>query len=136
MTLNLVLVTAAPLKVTATVPALVKVTVREADPLAGKVSVVALCVTLATGGGGGGGTTTASNVAATDLAASRVTAQAVVPVQAPDQPANTEPEAGVAVSATTAPAEKDALQVAPQSIPAGAEITLPVPEPARVTSSA
>ena len=138
MTLNLVLVTLAPLKVTATVPALVKFTVRDAEPLAGKLSVVALWVTLATGGGGGGGggTTTVSNVAATDLAASMVTTQAVVPAQAPDQPANTEPEAGVAVSETTVPAAKGALQVAPQSSPAGAEATLPVPEPARVTSSA
>ena len=42
-------------------------------------------------------------VAVTLLAASIVTLQAPVPEQAPDQPPNCEPEAGVAVSATTVP---------------------------------
>ena len=44
---------------------------------------------------------TGANVAVTDLAASIVTTQAPVPVQAPDQPVNVELAPGVAVSVTT-----------------------------------
>ena len=42
-------------------------------------------------------------LAVTDFAALMVTVQGAVPVQAPDQPANVDPEFGVAVSATTFP---------------------------------
>ena len=52
-----------------------------------------------------------------------------VPVQAPLQPAKLEPEVGVAVRVTTAFCVKDALQVAPQSMPAGLLETVPVPNP-------
>ena len=45
-------------------------------------------------------------VAVTDLAASMVTAQVPVPVQAPLQPEKAEPLAGVAVRVTTVPATK------------------------------
>src|SRR5690348_9355092 len=53
-----------------------------------------------TGGGGG----IAAKVAVTLLAASIVTLQAPVPEHAPDQPLSCDPEAGVAVRATTVPA--------------------------------
>jgi hypothetical protein len=42
-------------------------------------------------------------VAVTDWSAFMVTEQAAVPVQAPLQPVNVEPEAGVAVRSTTVP---------------------------------
>ena len=51
--------------------------------------------------------------------------------QAPVQLLNTLPADGVAVSVTTAPWVKDALQLEPHEIPLGAEVT--VPEPCVVT---
>ena len=48
----------------------------------------------------------------------------------PVQPANAEPAAGVAVRATESPAAKEVLQVAPQLIPAGLLVTVPLPVPA------
>ena len=62
-----------------------------------------------------------------------VTVQVPVPVQSPLQPVNTEPASGVAVNATEVPSAKSAAQVAPQVIPAGALVTVPVPVPALVT---
>jgi hypothetical protein len=56
-----------------------------------------------------------------------VTLHASVPEQAPLQPANWKPWSGVAVRATAVPLSKEALQVAPQSIPAGELVTLPLP---------
>jgi len=47
-----------------------------------------------------------------------------------------EPAAGVAVSVTAVPLVKFSLQSAPQAIPAGLEVTVPVPVPARDTVSA
>ena len=55
---------------------------------------------------------------------------------APVQPANVEPAAAVAVSATTCPLAKFATQVGWQAIPAGVLITVPVPVPASVTVKA
>ena len=52
-----------------------------------------------------------------------------VPVQAPNQPPKVEPLAGVAVRVTTLPGVKVALQVAPQSMPAGRLVRVPVPDP-------
>jgi hypothetical protein len=75
----------------------------------------------------------AVKVAPTDLAASMVTLQAPVPVQAPLQPANVEPESGVAVRFTTVPLSKLAEHVVPQEIPAGELATIPVPVPLFVT---
>ena len=67
--------------------------------------------------------------ALTDFAASMVTLQAPVPLQAPPQPANVEPESGVAVKFTTAPLSKFAEHVGPQAIPGGELATVPVPVP-------
>ena len=63
----------------------------------------------------------------------RVTLQAPVPLQAPLQPANVEPAAGIAVKVTTVPLVKLAEQVAPQEIPAGELTTVPVPLPLSIT---
>ena len=58
-----------------------------------------------------------------------------VAVQLPDQPANVEPAAGVAVKVTAVPLLKVVEQVLPQLIPVGLLVTLPVPVPARFTVS-
>jgi hypothetical protein len=58
-----------------------------------------------------------------------------VPAQAPDHPANAEPEPAVAVSVTLTVGAKDALQVEPQSIPAGLLETVPEPVPVLETVS-
>ena len=73
------------------------------------------------------------NVAVTDFDAFMVTEQVPVPVQAPLQPANMEPEAGLAVRVTAVPVLKLALQVPGQSIPLGLLVTVPDPVPARLT---
>lgn len=52
----------------------------------------------------------------------------------PDQDINVSPEAGVAVNVMELPELKNALQVAPQLMPAGLEVTLPAPT--RLTFSA
>jgi len=75
------------------------------------------------------------NVAVTEASLVNVTLQVPVPVHAPDQPANVEPALGAAVSVTAAPLAKLALHVAPQSIPAGLLVTVPVPVPALCTVS-
>jgi hypothetical protein len=63
-----------------------------------------------------------------------VNAQLPAPEQpAPLQPAKTEPAFGAAASVTTVPRSQFAVQVAPQSIPAGAEVTVPAPVQAAVT---
>ena len=61
--------------------------------------------------------------------------QAPEPEQAPPQPVNTEPAAGVAARLTSVPAAKLAEQVAPQLMPAGLLATVPLPVPPRVTPS-
>jgi hypothetical protein len=76
------------------------------------------------------------NVAVTELAAFIVTVHAPVPVHAPLQPVKVTPAAGVAVSVTAVPLPKDAEQVVPQLMPAGALVTVPAPAPARFTVSA
>jgi hypothetical protein len=70
-------------------------------------------------------------VAVTASAALIVTEQVPVPVQpSPLQPANVDPVAAAAVSTTTCPLVKLAEHVAPQLIPAGLLVTVPVPVPA------
>ena len=72
----------------------------------------------------------AEKLAFTDRAWLRVTVQVVaVPVHAPNQPPKVEPLAGVAVRVTTLPGVKVALQVAPQSMPSGELVRVPVPDP-------
>jgi hypothetical protein len=76
------------------------------------------------------------NVAVTDTGAFIVTVQLLVPVQAPLQPANVEPELGAAVSVTCDPLLKFAVQPLPQLIPDGLLVTVPAPVPAFVTVNA
>jgi hypothetical protein len=73
------------------------------------------------------------NVAVTAVAAVTVTTHAPIPVQAPPQPAKTEPSAALCVNVTCVPLAKLAEQVSGQIIPAGALVTVPVPFPASVT---
>ena len=69
-------------------------------------------------------------VAVTEWAASIVTMQVPVPEQpAPVQPVKSAPTSGVAVRVTTVPNAKSFVHVDPQSIPAGLEVTEPVPVP-------
>src|SRR5207247_4051350 len=73
-------------------------------------------------------------VAVTVVAAESVTVQAPVPEQPlPLQPPKVEPAAGAAVSVTAVPLAKLAEQVAPQVMPAGELVTVPLPVPAGVT---
>src|SRR2546425_5126085 len=73
-------------------------------------------------------------VAVTVVAALRVTVQVPVPLHPPPlERVRVEPAAGAAVSVTAVPLEKLAEQVAPQVIPAGALVTVPLPVPAGVT---
>jgi hypothetical protein len=76
------------------------------------------------------------NVAVTARAAVIDNTQVPVPVHAPLQPANVESLAAAPASVTDVPLVKLALQVVPQLIPAGDEVTVPVPLPALVTLSA
>ena len=64
-----------------------------------------------------------------------VSVQVDVPLHAPDQPANVDPAAGMAVRVTELPVAKFAEHVCPQSIPAGLLVTVPDPVPEFVTVS-
>jgi hypothetical protein len=75
-------------------------------------------------------------VAVTAFAAVIVTLQAAVPVQAPLQPANVEPEPAAGVRVTAVPVPKLTLQVPGQLMPLGLLVTFPAPVPATVTVSA
>ena len=71
------------------------------------------------------------------VAAETVTAQVPVPEQPPLlQPVNVDPAAGAAARVTVVPLVKLAAQVAPQLIPAGELVTVPLPVPDGVTVSA
>ena len=59
-----------------------------------------------------------------------------VPEHAPAHPANDDPTAGVAVSVTAVESGRVARQVAPQSMPAGLDVMVPVPSPSRVVDRA
>jgi hypothetical protein len=68
------------------------------------------------------------NVALTVAAAFIVTVQSPVPVQPPpDHPENDEPAEGEALNVTIAPCANAALHVVPQLMPAGDEVTVPLP---------
>src|SRR5207253_8560735 len=78
-----------------------------------------------------------AKVAVTVVAAETVTTHVPVPEQPPPlQPLKVAPTAGVAVSVTAVPLAKLAVHVAPQVIPAGALVTVPLPVPALLTVSA
>jgi hypothetical protein len=62
-----------------------------------------------------------------------VTEQVPVPLQAPLQPEKNESAFATAVRVTPVPEVNEYEQVAPQLIPAGAEVTVPVPVPILVT---
>lgn len=72
---------------------------------------------------------TAASVPLTD------TTQGLGPLQAPLKPANTAPDPAVASSVTDAPSKTSRLQTSPQSMPAGVDVTVPVPDPPRATVS-
>lgn len=78
-------------------------------------------------------TAAVSKVAVTEAVAEAIMLQVPVPEQAPDQPVNVEPVAGVAVKVIAVPAAKLALHVDPQLMPAGALVTVPDPVPAATT---
>ncbi len=61
--------------------------------------------------------------------------EVALPAQEPDQPAKVEPLAGVAVSVTVTLRLNDALHAVPQEMPAGADVTTPLPAPCLVTES-
>jgi len=68
-----------------------------------------------------------------DTLALPVTVQAPFPEQAPPQLTNDEPAAAAAFNATEVPASNWFEQVAPQLMPAGVEVTVPLPVPCLVT---
>ena len=75
-----------------------------------------------------------AKVAVRRLAASTTNMQGLF-VQAPLQPVKVEPVAGTGVSVTVVPEAMFALQVLPQLMPAGDEVTVPAPVPALPTLS-
>src|SRR5437879_556127 len=74
-----------------------------------------------------------ANVAVTEVAAFTVTMQVPVPEQPPLQPVKVELASGVAVRVTAVPTVNEAEQAAPQEIPEGALLTVPLPVPVLVT---
>src|SRR5437660_1395086 len=76
-----------------------------------------------------------ANVAVTARTALIVTLQVPVPVQLPLQPVKVAPAAGVAVRVTRVPVVKAVEQVAPQEIPPGELVTVPLLVPDLVTVS-
>ena len=54
----------------------------------------------------------------------------------PLQPAKIDPLDATADNSTTVPTSNDAWQAVPQAIPAGTEVTVPMPVPARAIDSA
>src|SRR6266702_3468005 len=81
--------------------------------------------------GGRLGTLRSVKVAVTLGACVMLTVQEPVPLHpSPLQPANVEPLAATAASVTLVPELNGALHVLPQVIPAGLEVTVPLPVPA------
>ena len=77
----------------------------------------------------------ALNVAVTEVWVASSIVQVPVPVHGPVHPAKSELASGFAVRVTVVPLVKVALHVSPQSMPAGALATVPVPLPECVTVS-
>ena len=70
------------------------------------------------------------------VAALSVTVHVPVPVQPPPlQPLNVDPAAGAAVKVTAVPLANAAEHAAPQEIPAGLLVIVPVPAPVLLTVS-
>ena len=70
------------------------------------------------------------------VAALSVTVQVPVPEQPPPlQPVNVDPAAGAAVKVTAVPLANAAAQEAPQEMPAGLLVTVPIPAPVLLTVS-
>src|SRR5829696_252713 len=81
-------------------------------------------------GGDEGVAACSPNVAVTSRAWAIATVHVPVPEQpSPSQPANVDPDAGVAVSVTDVPLVKLAEQLDPQLMPAGLLVTVPLPPP-------
>jgi hypothetical protein len=76
-----------------------------------------------------------AKVAVRLLLLSTTNAQPPVPLQAPLQPLKVEPAFAVALRAMLVWEAKLAPQVLPQSIPVGAEATVPLPAPLLVTAT-
>src|SRR5437773_721366 len=75
---------------------------------------------------------TGLNVAVTVVLAVRLTTHVPVPLHPPpDHPAKAEPAAAAAVSVTFEPVLNEAVHVVPQLMPAGCDVTFPLPEPLR-----
>jgi hypothetical protein len=91
--------------------------------------VPALCTVSSTGG------IVELNVAVADVAEVTSTVHVDVPLQAPDHPANAEPDLGAAVSFTDVPVRILVEQVVPQLIPEGLLVTVPAPVPVLCTTS-
>ena len=80
-------------------------------------------------------TVTASNPAPTAVGAAPIVgAHAPAPEQESDQPRKCDPVAATAISATVEPKTNGELHRSPQSIPAGALVTVPRPVPVLVTT--
>src|SRR5690242_6551906 len=78
----------------------------------------------------------ARNVAVTARSPPSATVHGAVPLQPPpSQPPKIELASGVAVSVTDVPTGYASKQSAPQSMPAGADVTVPPPLPAVTTAS-
>jgi len=76
------------------------------------------------------------NVAVTDRDASIVTVHVAAETAShPLQPAKTERDVALAVSVTVVPLSKPAEHVFPQSIPAGLDVTVPLPSPVLLAAS-
>jgi hypothetical protein len=84
---------------------------------------------------GGWGVEFVLKVALTEVAELTVTTQAVVPLQPPPHPTNVDPDVAAALSVTGVPGITDCVQAAPQVMPAGTLVTVPVPVPFFVTDS-
>src|SRR5829696_1082974 len=83
-----------------------------------------------TAGNGVGIAACRPNVAVTSRTRSIATSHAPVPEQpSPSQPANVDPDAGVAVSVTSVPCGKPAEHSGPQLMPDGSLVTVPLPPP-------
>src|SRR5687767_5303771 len=75
------------------------------------------------------------NIAVTEVGPETAMTQAPAPVQAPAQPAKVELASLAAVRVTIVPTANGALQVLPQEIPDGLEVTVPVPLPTFITDT-